>query len=77
MCSRGTPYHCLVREKLVVDGIETVRAEAKALYDYRADRMEQAQHYLADRVKERPLTAILAGLGVGFILGLLTAHREN
>ena len=64
-------------EKLILDGFESVRAEVKSLFDYRAERLEQGQQYLSDRIKERPLTAILASLGVGFILGLLTANRKN
>ncbi len=35
------------------------------------------QRYVVERVKERPVTATLAGLGVGLLLGLLLANRSQ
>lgn len=36
------------------------------------DQIEEAGDYLAERVDERPITAILVAAGVGFLFALLT-----
>lgn len=36
------------------------------------DQIEEAGDYLAERIDERPVTAILVAAGVGFLLALLT-----
>jgi ElaB/YqjD/DUF883 family membrane-anchored ribosome-binding protein len=41
------------------------------------EQLDEAQRYVLDRVKERPLTATLAGLGVGVLLGLLLSTRSK
>ena len=37
--------------------------------------VDDAQRYVVERVKERPVTAALAGLGLGFLLGVLLSSR--
>lgn len=64
-------------EKSVLDGHGSWRSEIKTMFYHRAERMEQVQNYLAVRIKERPLTATLAGLAVGFVLGFQIANRRN
>jgi ElaB/YqjD/DUF883 family membrane-anchored ribosome-binding protein len=39
--------------------------------------VDEAQRYVVERVKERPVTATLAGIGVGLLLGLLLANRSQ
>jgi len=39
--------------------------------------VEEAQRYVMERVKERPMTATLAGLGVGVLIGLLLSNRSR
>ena len=45
--------------------------------DQWADQWEDAQSYVLERVKDRPLTAALAGLGAGVLIGLLLANRPK
>jgi ElaB/YqjD/DUF883 family membrane-anchored ribosome-binding protein len=63
---------------------ETLKVQADALMErtkvYRENAGEQfndAQEYLVERIKERPVTAAFTGLGVGLILGLLLANRSR
>ena len=42
-----------------------------------ADQWDDAQSYVIERVKDRPLTAALAGLGAGVLIGLLLANRPK
>ncbi len=62
-------------ERLLLDGIQTIRAQAKAYSDDPARTVDKAQRFVVERVRERPVTAALAGLGVGFLLGLLLSSR--
>ena len=45
--------------------------------DNAGEQFEVAQRYVVDRVKERPVTATLAGIGVGLLIGLLLAGRGD
>lgn len=63
---------------------EALRGQADALMErtrgYRENAGQQfndAQDYLVERIKERPVTAALTGLGVGLILGLLLSNRDR
>jgi YjbE family integral membrane protein len=60
-------------EAAVREGIETLRAQSRAYTDNAGEQFEVAQRYVVDRVKERPVTATLAGIGVGLLIGLLLA----
>lgn len=62
-------------EQLLLDGIQALRAQAKAYSDDPGRTVEEAQRFVVERVRERPLTAVLAGLGVGCLLGLLLSGR--
>jgi ElaB/YqjD/DUF883 family membrane-anchored ribosome-binding protein len=71
-------------QDLVQSGVETVKTRT---HDYRENAgryaedakhyAEDAQRYVVERVKEKPLTATLAGVGVGLLLGLLLANRSS
>ena len=63
-------------ERVIRDGIETIRAQTQAYSGPAGQTVEEAQRYVVERVKERPVTATLAGLGVGFLLGLLLSSRR-
>lgn len=41
------------------------------------DQLEDARAFMVDRVQERPLTATLAALGVGFLLGALLSGSRR
>jgi len=47
------------------------------LADNAGQQVDEAQRYLTERVKERPMTAVLAGVGIGLVLGLLLSNRSQ
>ena len=46
-------------------------------YDDAAERFEEAQRYVVERVQERPVQSTAIALGVGVVLGLLLAGRRR
>lgn len=64
-------------EKSVAEGLETLRAQSRTYTDTAGQQLDDAQRYVTERVRERPLTATLAGLGVGVLLGLLIAGSRK
>lgn len=49
------------------------RGQGKDAADYAGEQLENARVYMVERVTERPMTATLAALGVGFLIGILMA----
>src|SRR6185369_9602332 len=64
-------------EKAVSEGIEQLRAQTRAYSDTAGQQIDQAQQYVTERVKERPLAATGAALGVGVLIGLLLAAASS
>lgn len=64
-------------DKAVREGVETLKKESDPYRDMAGEQFDDAQKYVLERVKERPVTATLAGLGVGLLLGLLLANRGS
>jgi ElaB/YqjD/DUF883 family membrane-anchored ribosome-binding protein len=64
-------------EKAVREGVETIKAQSGPYRDNATQQFDEAQKYVVERVKERPVTATLAGLGVGLLLGLLLSNRSS
>ena len=60
-------------ERVVQEGMEQLRAQTRAYADTAGQQLDEAQRYVIERVKERPLAATGAALGVGVIVGLLLA----
>ena len=60
-------------ERIVQDGLETLRANSRVYVDSAGQQIDTAQRYVVERVKERPVTATMAGVGVGVLIGLLIA----
>jgi ElaB/YqjD/DUF883 family membrane-anchored ribosome-binding protein len=58
-------------EQAVQDGLEQLRSQSRAYADNASQQIEQASQYMTDRVRERPLAATGAALGVGVLIGLL------
>ena len=64
-------------QRAVQETIETLRAQSRTYVDTAGQQFDVAQRYVTERVKERPMTATLAGVGVGLLLGLLLAGRNH
>lgn len=64
-------------EAAVREGLDTLRAQSRAYTDTASQQFDEAQRYVVERVKERPVTATLAGVGVGLLIGLLLAGRGD
>jgi len=64
-------------EQSITQGLETLRAQSRTYSDTAGQQVDEAQRYVAERVRERPITATLAGLGVGVLLGLLLAGNRS
>lgn len=64
-------------ERALREGVEALRLHSRTYADTAGAQVEEAQRYVVERVKERPLTATLAGLGVGLLLGLLLSNRSK
>jgi ElaB/YqjD/DUF883 family membrane-anchored ribosome-binding protein len=58
-------------EQVVQDGLEQLRTQSRAYGDAAGQQLEVAQQYVTERVRERPLAATGAALGVGVLIGLL------
>ena len=64
-------------ERIVQDGLETLRANSRVYVDSAGQQFGTAQRYVVERVKERPVTATMAGVGVGVLRGLLIAGSRR
>lgn len=64
-------------EAAVREGLESLRTHTRAYTETATEQFDEAQRYVVDRVKERPVTATLTGLGVGVLIGLLLASRGD
>jgi uncharacterized protein YjbJ (UPF0337 family) len=49
------------------------RTQAEGLYNQASGQVQQSAGQLSDMIKSQPLTAALVALGVGYVLGRLTA----
>jgi ElaB/YqjD/DUF883 family membrane-anchored ribosome-binding protein len=59
------------------DGVEKLREQGKPIAENAGQQLDEAQRYVTERVKDRPVTAVLAGVGVGVVLGLLLSNRSQ
>ncbi len=64
-------------EKVVAEGLEQVRAQSRTYADNAGEQLDEAQRYVVERVRERPLMAAGTALGVGLLVGLLLASGRN
>ncbi len=64
-------------EASLTQGLETLRAQTRTYTDTAGQSVDEAGRYVSERVRERPITATLAGLGVGVLLGLLLAGNRS
>lgn len=66
-----------IAEKALREGAENLRVQTKVYRENAGQQLDDAQRYVVDKVKERPVTAALAGLGVGLVLGLLLSPNRD
>ena len=64
-------------EAAVQEGIEQLRAQSRTYADTAGQQIDQASQYVTERVKERPLAATGAALGVGVLIGLLLSSSRR
>ena len=64
-------------EASLTQGLETLRAQTRTYTDTAGQSVDEASRYASERIRERPITATLAGLGVGVLLGLLLAGNRS
>src|SRR4051812_10017843 len=64
-------------EQAIKEGLAELKERSRDYADVAGDQFETAQQYVTDRVQERPLTATLAALGVGVLVGYLLAGRKQ
>lgn len=64
-------------ERLIKDNLERVREQAKAYSETAGQSVDEAQRYVVEAVKERPVTATFAGLGLGLLIGYLLSNRSK
>jgi len=60
-------------ETVVQEGMKQLRAQSRAYADTAGQQLDEAQRYVVERVKERPLAATGAAIGIGVLIGLLLA----
>jgi ElaB/YqjD/DUF883 family membrane-anchored ribosome-binding protein len=64
-------------ERAIHDGIESLRTQSRGYVGSAEEQFDVAQRYVTERVHERPMTATLAALGVGVLVGFLLSGRRN
>ena len=64
-------------EQLMRDGAEQLRSRAEPYRESASQQIDEAQKYVVERIRERPVVATLAGLGAGLLIGLLLANRSE
>ena len=64
-------------QQAVQDGLEQLRTQSRTYADNAGQQLEQAQQYVTERVRERPLAATGAALGLGVLIGLLLSSGRR
>jgi ElaB/YqjD/DUF883 family membrane-anchored ribosome-binding protein len=64
-------------EAVLHDGMDTLRVQTRNYADQAVERIERAQTVVSERVREKPITGVLAAAGVGLIIGMLLSGRRH
>jgi ElaB/YqjD/DUF883 family membrane-anchored ribosome-binding protein len=64
-------------EKVVAESMEQIRAQTRTYADTTVEHLDEAQRYVVEQVRERPLMAAGTALGVGVLIGLLLSGGRN
>jgi len=57
--------------------LAAVQAQSKAYMNEAEARVETAEHYVANQVRAKPVTAMATAIGAGFLLGLLLSSGRK
>ena len=57
--------------------MESLRSNAQPYVETASQRIDEAERYIVEKVHKQPLTAVLAALGAGVLLGLLLAGGRS
>jgi ElaB/YqjD/DUF883 family membrane-anchored ribosome-binding protein len=60
-------------QQTVSDTIDDTKTAAAGVYNQASDQAQQQAARLGDVIKEQPIVAVLIALGIGYLLGRLTA----
>jgi ElaB/YqjD/DUF883 family membrane-anchored ribosome-binding protein len=64
-------------EHVMRESVDQLRTRAEPYRESASQQIDEAQKYVVERIKERPVIATVTGLGVGLLLGLLMANRSE
>lgn len=64
-------------QQAVQDGLEQLRSQSRTYADNAGQQLDHAQQYVTERVRERPLAATGAALGLGVLIGLLLSSGRR
>lgn len=64
-------------EFAVKRALTAVQTQSKAYMNEAEARVETAEHYVADQVRAKPVTAMATALGAGVLLGLLLSSGRK
>ncbi len=64
-------------ELTVKRALTAVQTQSKAYMNEAEARVEYAEHYVADRVRAKPVTAMATAIGAGVLLGLLLSSGRK
>ena len=60
-------------QQTVSDTIDDTKTAAAGVYNQASDQAQQQAARLGDVIKDQPIVAVLIALGIGYLLGRLTA----
>lgn len=73
---RAIPELKQTAQRTISDQVDRLGGQARDAASAAGDQFNTAREYIIEQVQERPLSATLAALGAGFVLGLLFASRR-
>ncbi len=60
-------------QQKVGDMVGDARTQAEGLYNQAAGQAQQQAAYLSDMIKDQPLISAVVAVGIGYLIGRLTA----
>jgi ElaB/YqjD/DUF883 family membrane-anchored ribosome-binding protein len=64
-------------EKTLQESLEQLRAQSRVYADAAGEHLDEGARYVSEKVRERPLAAAGAALGVGVLIGLLLSSGRR